>query len=117
MARGQPRPERRSLRGLLLRLVAALAVVLLLLIIVAAVGTIVTAKAYSDAGEQAVARLGASNQLLIDMLNADTGSRGYVLTGRGDYLEPYTTAVDRYPEDLARLRVPRAQRSHPRARM
>ena len=103
MARGQPRPERRSLRGLLLRLVAALAVVLLLLIIVAAVGTIVTAKAYSDAGEQAVARLGASNQLLIDMLNADTGSRGYVLTGRGDYLEPYTTAVDRYPEDLARL--------------
>ncbi len=104
MARGQPRPERRSLRGLLVRLVAALAVVLLLLIIVAAVGTIVTAQAYSDAGEQAIARLGASNQLLIDMLNADTGSRGYVLTGRGDYLEPYSTAVDRYPEDLDRLR-------------
>jgi serine phosphatase RsbU (regulator of sigma subunit)/CHASE3 domain sensor protein len=104
MARGEPRPERRSLRGLLVRLVAALAVVLLLLIGVAAVGTVVTAKAYSDAGEQALARLGASNQLLIDMLNADTGSRGYVLTGRGDYLEPYTTAVDRYPEDLDRLR-------------
>ena len=103
MARGQPRPERRSLRGLLWRLVAAIAVVLVLLIIVAAVGTVVTAQAYSDAGEQAVARLGASNQLLIDMLNADTGSRGYVLTGRGDYLEPYTTAVDRYPEDLDRL--------------
>jgi serine phosphatase RsbU (regulator of sigma subunit)/CHASE3 domain sensor protein len=104
MARGHPRPERRSLRGLLLRLVSALAVVLLLLIAVAAAGTLVTASDYSDAGELAVARLGAANQQLIDLLNADTGSRGYVLTGRGDYLQPYTTAVDRYPGDVARLR-------------
>jgi serine phosphatase RsbU (regulator of sigma subunit)/CHASE3 domain sensor protein len=104
MARGAPRPERRSLRGLLLRLVSALAVVLLLLIALAGIGIIVTARDYSDAGELAVARLGAANQQLIDLLNADTGSRGYVLTGRGDYLAPYTLAVDRYPKDVARLR-------------
>jgi serine phosphatase RsbU (regulator of sigma subunit)/CHASE3 domain sensor protein len=104
MAHGQPRPERRSLRGLLLRLVSAIAVVLLLLIAVAAAGTLLTARDYSDAGELAVSRLGSANQQLIDMLNADTGSRGYILTGRGDYLEPYTTAVDRYPRDLARLK-------------
>lgn len=103
--RGEPRPDRRSLRGLLFRLVAALAIVLLLLIGVAAGGTILTASDYSNAGEQALSRQGAANQLLIDMLNADTGSRGYVLTGRGDYLEPYATAVHRYPDDLARLRA------------
>jgi serine phosphatase RsbU (regulator of sigma subunit)/CHASE3 domain sensor protein len=102
---GSPRPDRRSLRGLLLRLVAALAVVLLLLIVVAVGGTVLTASNYSLAGAQALARQGAANQLLIDMLNADTGSRGYVLTGRDDYLDPYTTAVDRYPADLARLRA------------
>jgi serine phosphatase RsbU (regulator of sigma subunit)/CHASE3 domain sensor protein len=90
---------------LLFRLVAALAIVLLLLIGVAAGGTILTASDYSNAGEQALSRQGAANQLLIDMLNADTGSRGYVLTGRGDYLEPYATAVHRYPDDLARLRA------------
>ncbi len=104
MARGHPRPERRSLRGLLLRLVAAIAVVLLLLIAVAAAGTLITASDYSNAGELAVARLAATNQQFIDLLNADTGSRGYVLTGHGDYLQPYTTAVDRYPGDVARLR-------------
>lgn len=95
---------RTSLRGLLARLVAALAVVLGLLIVVAAAGTIVSARDYRDAAQRAVQRQGAANQLLIDLLDAETGNRGYVLTGRYDYLTPYTTARGRYPADLARLR-------------
>ncbi|HEY4001200.1 MAG TPA: CHASE3 domain-containing protein [Candidatus Xenobia bacterium] len=58
-------------------------------------------------------------QLLEDVysaaLNAETGQRGFLLTGREDYLEPYTTGVTRLDNDLARLRQtaiadPRAQR-------
>lgn len=101
--RGAPRPQRRSLRGLLLRLVSALAVVLLLLIAIAAAGTVLTASDYSTAGEQALSRQQAANQLLIDLLNADTGSRGYVLTGSYNFLEPYTASVDRYGRDFAQL--------------
>lgn len=96
--------DRPSLRALLTRLVAALAVILGLLIIVAIVGIIFTAQAYRDAGQQAIARQRVADNVLVTLLNAQTTNRGYVVTGRGDFLNAYTTARDEYPDQLAQLR-------------
>jgi serine phosphatase RsbU (regulator of sigma subunit)/CHASE3 domain sensor protein len=93
-----------SLRGVLGRLVLAIALVLCVLIAVAVAGTILASNEYRDGSVLAVNRQGAANQLLVDLLNAETANRGYTLTGRGDYLEPYVNARQRYPRDLARLR-------------
>jgi len=99
------RRELGSLRWVLSRLVAGLALVLAVLIAVAVGGTVVTARDYRDAAELAVARQGAAYQVLVDLLNAETGNRGYVLTARGDYRKPFSEALRRYPADLARLQA------------
>jgi signal transduction histidine kinase len=44
--------------------------------------------------------LGAIRASLVD---AETGQRGFLLTGRGDYLEPFRSAVDDVPTELAEL--------------
>jgi len=44
------------------------------------------------------------NRLLQHVLDAETGSRGYLLTGDPRYLEPYNAAVSEIGQDLARLR-------------
>jgi serine phosphatase RsbU (regulator of sigma subunit)/CHASE3 domain sensor protein len=93
-----------SLRGVLVRLVAALAAVLGVLIAVAIVGILTTSGDYRSNVLLSLDRQAAANQLLIDLLNAETGNRGYTLTGRGLYLQPYRETRARYPEDLARLR-------------
>ncbi|MFT3698548.1 MAG: CHASE3 domain-containing protein [Kofleriaceae bacterium] len=44
-------------------------------------------------------------QLLTDLTNAETGQRGYVITGREDFLQPYTnalTAIDRDFDEVKR---------------
>jgi len=38
-----------------------------------------------------------------DIVDAETGQRGFLLTGRGDYLEPFQSAVDEIPSDFAEL--------------
>jgi CHASE3 domain sensor protein len=43
------------------------------------------------------------NQLLSSLVDAETGQRGYILTGLESYLEPYTRAGGRLDEQLARL--------------
>ncbi|HEY8932984.1 MAG TPA: CHASE3 domain-containing protein [Rariglobus sp.] len=45
------------------------------------------------------------NQLLSSIIDAETGQRGYILTGLDSYLEPYTRAAARLDEQLAQLRV------------
>jgi serine phosphatase RsbU (regulator of sigma subunit)/CHASE3 domain sensor protein len=67
-------------------------------------GMILAAGDYRDAGLRAIDRQAAANQILVDVLNAETGNRGYILTGRGDYLQPYLDARRRYAADIARLR-------------
>ncbi|MBC7549185.1 MAG: CHASE3 domain-containing protein [Polaromonas sp.] len=47
----------------------------------------------------------AINKLLQNMLDAETGQRGYLLTGEERYLEPYRTAVDNIGKNLDGLRV------------
>lgn len=43
------------------------------------------------------------NQLLSSLIDAETGQRGYILTGMDSYLEPYTRANARLNEQLVRL--------------
>ncbi len=43
--------------------------------------------------------------LFSSLQDAETGQRGYLLTGREDYLEPWTAAKSRMPGQLARLRM------------
>ncbi len=47
--------------------------------------------------------IGASNDLLIGLLNAETGQRGYLLTGNPAYLQPYDAALLTVPADQQRL--------------
>ena len=42
--------------------------------------------------------------LLSDVKDAETGQRGYLLTGKESYLDPYSRAVDNVPTDLLALR-------------
>jgi CHASE3 domain sensor protein len=44
------------------------------------------------------------NDTLSLLKDAETGQRGYLLTGRDDYLRPYTAAVKAIPKRLERLR-------------
>ena len=41
------------------------------------------------------------NDLLTLMINAETGERGYVLTKRQEFLEPYQKAVSEIPNTIA----------------
>ena len=45
-----------------------------------------------------------SNTVLMDVLDVETGTRGFVLTGEKTYLEPCTNAVARISTDLENLR-------------
>ena len=48
-------------------------------------------------------RRAATYRLLSWLQDAETGQRGYLLTGRRDFLEPYLLAFDSIPQDLGRL--------------
>lgn len=49
----------------------------------------------------------ASNDLLVELLNAETGQRGFLLTGKPIYLQPYDLATSTIPADqeLLGLRI------------
>lgn len=47
----------------------------------------------------------AADLLLVDLLNAETGQRGYLLTGDGRYREPYDESLQRLPQRRAELRA------------
>jgi CHASE3 domain sensor protein len=49
--------------------------------------------------------LNVVDQTRTDIANAETGQRGYLLTGREDYLEPYQTAMAAINTDIQRLYV------------
>lgn len=54
--------------------------------------------------EEAFAVLLAGNQVLHDLENAETGQRGYLLTGGSAYLEPYRQGVDDLDDMMPKLR-------------
>jgi CHASE3 domain sensor protein len=43
--------------------------------------------------------------LLTLMVNAETGERGFLLTGRAEFLEPYGTAVEEIPKTIEQLKA------------
>lgn len=47
---------------------------------------------------------GVVNQILQNMLDAETGQRGYLLTGEASYRQPYDTAIKEVDGNLATLR-------------
>src|ERR1700688_1471373 len=42
--------------------------------------------------------------VLTNMLDVETGARGYILTGEGSYLEPYNHALDQVRQNLKDVR-------------
>ncbi|TDS07485.1 response regulator [Sphingobacterium paludis] len=48
--------------------------------------------------------IAAANSILSDLQNAETGQRGYQLTGREVFLEPYTQSLEALPNSLARAK-------------
>ncbi|MBI5275564.1 MAG: CHASE3 domain-containing protein [Burkholderiales bacterium] len=57
-----------------------------------------------DQIEQYATTRGALHRLLVRTLDAETGSRGYLLTGDPRYLEPYNAAVAEIGQNLEALR-------------
>ena len=56
-----------------------------------------------------IARLRVQRVLRL-MVDAETAQRGYLLTGRKDYLEPYRNSIDALPETMAKLKEHYASR-------
>ena len=82
-------------------------VVLLLILFVGSSALSVRAYVLSDSADFTTASVrGASNSLLIDLLNAETGQRGYLLTSNPVYLQPYDTALSTVPADQQGLEKP-----------
>src|SRR6185369_16339739 len=61
-------------------------------------------EALNDIAEASRTR-GSLNRLLQNVLDAETGSRGYLLTGDPRYLEPYNAAVADIGKQLDSLRT------------
>jgi signal transduction histidine kinase len=90
-------PPRMAL-SLLLAALAALA-----LIGINEAGFRQSARALADIDEAQKGR-GVVNQILQNMLDAETGQRGYLLTGEASYRQPYDTAIKEVDGNLAALR-------------
>ena len=62
-------------------------------------------RAQRDAVTDSFRESEAVGQLLTAMLNQETGLRGYLNTGRDDFLEPFMTGADEFDEVVAEARV------------
>ncbi|MBL0386578.1 methyl-accepting chemotaxis protein [Tumebacillus sp. ITR2] len=47
----------------------------------------------------------AAHNLLTDLVNMETGVRGYVITGKDEYLDPYRAGQDQLQKDLETIRT------------
>ena len=82
----------------------------LMLAIVAALATVLinewsywrSVNRFNDIGEMALARLNIQ-RLERSLLDAETGQRGYLLTSRKEYLEPYSRALKNIEQDFNSL--------------
>lgn len=67
--------------------------------------------AAAQAVEQALAVRAAIDETLSQLKDAETGQRGFLITGENEFLEPYHSAVEGLPRSLDQLR--RATRQDP----
>ncbi len=83
----------------------ALAIGALVMLGIVAASVLIAIRTDKDLGD--AARSQAIRAITVDLLNevtqAETGQRGYLLTGKTDYLAPYNEAVDRIPKLIAQL--------------
>ena len=76
------------------------------LVIVTLVAVYVMGQVVIRANTQLLTEQGALellHQILSTVKDAETGQRGYLLTGNDAYLEPYTNALRRIPDEIRRL--------------
>src|SRR5436190_20680458 len=59
----------------------------------------------SDAVAHTYSVKAALQQLLATLIDAETGERGFIITGEASYLEPYERAPGAIPPALARVRT------------
>lgn len=97
--------------SLLLAVLAALA-----LIGINEAGFRQSTRALADIDEAQKGR-GVVNQILQNMLDAETGQRGYLLTGEASYRQPYDTAIKQVDGHLATLRQLYADRPAERTQL
>ena len=69
------------------------------------------------AERQAASLRGAYEDVLVDMTDAESATRGYVLTGERSFLEPYDLAVERLPALVVPVRSLRSGRVYYRLQM
>jgi signal transduction histidine kinase len=81
----------------------ALGALLLITIIVASFLIASRSTALTEAVLQTREIRGAATEELLTLLDAETGQRGYLLTGQAEYLAPYATAHKRAQQVLANL--------------
>jgi len=82
----------------------ALAVTAVVVIASLSYQSLQTTVASSKSLRQSIEVLAQLNSVLSTLKDAETGQRGYLLTGSESYLEPYSTAKNALPEELAALR-------------
>jgi CheY-like chemotaxis protein/signal transduction histidine kinase/CHASE3 domain sensor protein len=87
-------------------MLAGLAVAALVIVLfgVASYGALRTSVATSARVAHTLEVIEALQALLSDLKDAETGERGYLLTGKPSYLLPYTNAQSTVPQDIAQLR-------------
>ena len=56
--------------------------------------------------------LNSTDAVLSSLKDAETGQRGYLLTGSPSYLEPYSNAINRLPEQLRELSIADTENPH-----
>jgi diguanylate cyclase (GGDEF)-like protein/PAS domain S-box-containing protein len=97
--------RRNLLRWIIAALVASLAslIVVTVLLTKETEGTLRSAAVQADLG----VRLRQLQGVLVGLTDAETGQRGYLLTGRDRYLLPYTAAAERMPQLLKALDAPK----------
>ncbi|HST92388.1 MAG TPA: CHASE3 domain-containing protein, partial [Brevundimonas sp.] len=81
----------------------AAAIVLLLVVNLAVFVMIRRTAEFNDAVDTGHNVRLTANEVLTLLVDAETGQRGYLLTGQPEYLEPYTASLERLPDRLAEL--------------
>ena len=66
---------------------------------------------------QTIEVLGRLESLLSTLIDAETGQRGFLLTGEESYLAPYTDAKDALPEEIKAMRALLVNRPEQRRRL
>lgn len=95
------------------RFAAPLAIVAAIVLLAANEMSHQRANAIIRAGDEALVARAEINRLLRVMLGAESGQRGYLLTGRNEYRKPYAQAVAKIEALLAKIRRAYKEPSQP----